>query len=180
MYVDIRRGMVFFDRSDHAMKALSPTRYCPVTGQLQPVQGARPDDMVCDISRDGTCLSLRSVDRLIVRGANRSRVSFLSEGAPASSTDQVLSHWSVLDPSGYRALTGTLNGKERPVVMDTATCEIVATMARKIDARDGAVDPVHGWLWVPDARYRHSLLSVDCTTGDLDRIAMPSVAWTKK
>ena len=180
MYVDVRRGLVFFDRSDRVLKAQSLTRYDPVTGQLHPLQGARPDDMVCDVSRDGTCLSLRSVDWLIVRGTNRSRVGFLSEDAPPCTTDRVLSHWSVFDPSGRRALTGILNGKERPVVMDTMNCEIVATMARKIDARYGAVDPVHGRLWVPDARSKNSLLSVDCATGELDQIAMPAVAWAQR
>lgn len=173
MYVDVRRDLVFFDRSDGGLNVSSLTRYDPLTGRSRPVEGAQPDDVVCDVSRGDGRVALRSAEWVTVRGASRSRITFLTEGAPPRTTDRILSHWSVFDPSGRYALTGILNGKGRPVVMDASTCGIVATMARQVDARFGAVDPVDGRLWVPDARAKNALLSVDCATGDMVRVEVP-------
>jgi hypothetical protein len=173
MYIDIRRGLAFFDRSDRTMNGPPLSRYDPRTGVLHPVPGADPGDLVCDVSRDGDRLALRSTEWLAVRGTNRSRVSFLTEGHAPCTTDRVLSHWSIFAPDGQYALVGTLNGKARPVVMDAATCEILATMPRNIDARYGDVAPGDGMLWVPDSRAEGALLVVDCATGGFGRIRVP-------
>ncbi|MFK3647571.1 YncE family protein [Lysobacter enzymogenes] len=171
MYVDIRRGLVFFDRSDRVLGAPPLRRYDPGDGRLYAVPGASDDDVVCDVSRDGR-LALRSAEWLAVRGANRSRLGFVSAGQAPSVSERLLSHWSVFDPSGQRALVGTLNGKARPVTMDTATCEVLATMAREVDARNGEIDPDDGRLWVPDPRKADAVLRVDCADASAERVAL--------
>lgn len=173
MFVDIRRGLVFFDRSDRGMNGPPLARYDFRTGLLRPVESARQDDIVCDVSRDGARLALRSADWLAIRGTNRSRVGFLTGERTPCVTDKILSHWSVFAPDGRRALVGMLNGKARPVVIDAATCDILATMKRDVDARSGEIDPGDGRLWAPDARAENALLSVDCATGGFDRLMMP-------
>lgn len=155
------------------MHAPPLSRYDPRTGLLHPVAGADPGDLVCDVSRDGERLALRSDEWLAVRGTNRSRISFLTEGRAPCTTDRILSHWSIFDASGQYALVGTLNGKGRPVVVDTATCEILATMPRVVDARCGDVAPGDAMLWVPDSRAEDALLFVDCATGSFGRIGVP-------
>ena len=170
MHVDVRRGLVFFDRSDRGMNFPSPTRYDPWTGRSLPVAGARHDDVVSDVSRDGGRLVLHSADPLAVRGTRRSRITFLAEGVPPRTTDRFLSNWSVLDPGGRRALVGTINGKGRPVVLDTAAGEVVATMAGDVGAAFGEADPVGGRLWAPDFGAENALLSVDCATGRFEAV----------
>lgn len=174
MYVNIRRGLAFFDRSDRVLGSPSLTRYDTRTGFLHPVEGARHDDVVCDVSQDGKRLILRSAERLTVRGHNRSRITVLADGMPPRMTDRVFSHWSVLDPDGRYALVGTLNATARPLVMDTATCDPVATARPGIDARFGELDPVEGRLWVPHTRFDSTVLSVDCATGSTNKVRLPA------
>ena len=166
MHVDIRRGLAFFDQSDRVLGRPSLTRFDARTGLLQPVEGARDDDVVCDVSRDGKHLLLRSAERLVVRGRDRSRITILTKGAPACTTERINSHWSVLAPMGRFALVGTLNANGRSIVMETATCEPVALARVGIDARFGEVDPLDGRLWAPHTHLKGTVLSVDCATGD--------------
>lgn len=165
MYVDIRRDLAFFDRSDRVLGRPSLTRFNARTGLLHPVEGARDDDVVCDISRDGKRLLLRSAEWLIVRNRNRSRITVLTEGVPACMTERIWSHWSIFEPAGRFALVGTLNLTGGSIVLNTATAAAVASARAGIDARFGEVDPIDGRLWVPHTHLKGTLLSVDCSTG---------------
>ncbi len=172
MHVDIRRGLAFFDQSDRVLGRPSLRRFDVRTGLLHPVEGARDDDVVCDVSRDGKHLLLRSAEWLIVRGFNRSRITVLAEGVPACTTERIWSHWSIFEPAGRFALVGTLNLTGGPVVLDTATGGAVASARAGIDARFGKVDPLDGRLWVPHTRFRGTVLCVDCATGGTAKLRL--------
>lgn len=144
------------------------------SGSLRPVEGARDDDVVCDVSRDGTRLLLRSADPVVVRGHSRSRISVVAEGVAGCATERMHSVWGVFEPGGRLALVGSVNAAGRPVVMDAATCEAVGLGRVGVDARFGEVDPLEGGLWVPD-RGEGAVVCVDCATGGTTRVKLGRV-----
>ncbi len=172
MHVDIRRGLAFFDRSDRVLGRPSLTRFDARTGRLHPVEGAREDDVVCNVSRDGRRLLLRSAEGLFVWGRSRSRITVLTEGVPACATERINSHWSVFDPTGQFALVGRLNMTGGFIVMDTATCKPIALTRVGVDARFGEVDPLDGRLWVPHTPFKDRVLSVDCATSRTAKVRL--------
>lgn len=178
MYVDVPRRLVFFDKSDTA-KVPCLTQYHPDTGALTQPLGAQPDDRVWDVARDGRRMALQGADWQVVRGASRSRLSFLEDGAALHETQQFLSFWCRFDPSGRYALTSTFNGKKRPVVIDLDNGTCSEPIARDVDARYGCIDPLQGRLWVPDERTRNSLLAVDCASGEIDKLTLALEAKSK-
>ena len=172
MHVDIRRGLAFFDQSDRVLGRPSLTRFDARTGLLHPVEGARDDDVVCDVSRDGRRLLLRSAASHVVRGRSRSRITVLADGVPACATERMNSHWSVFDPAGRFALVGTLTMMGGSIVMDAATCAPVTTKRAGVDARFGGIDPIEGRLWVPHTHLKDTVLSVDCATGSVAKVRL--------
>lgn len=130
----------------------------------------RPDDMVEDVSPDGSRLALLSSKWITVRGAHRNRISFLQDGASIRETDRFLSWWCRFDPTGSYALVSTYNIKRRPVIVEVETGEFSHPIARDVDARYGDIDPLDGRLWACDERAKDTILSVDCRTGELRKI----------
>ncbi len=173
MYIDVRRGLVFFDQTDRFLPEPRLTRYDPASGALSPVPGAQADDVVNDVSRDGLGLALASANWVTVRNANRTRLTFVAAGAVAQQTDKLLSFWTRFDPSGRYALASAFNGKRRPVVIDLQSGECSDPIARDLDARFGDMDPVDGGLWAPDERTRDAVLAVDCRSGDIRKVKLP-------
>ncbi len=173
MYVDVRRGLVFFDQTDRFLPEPRLTQYDPASGLLSPVPGAQADDVVNDVSRDGRGLALASARSVTVRNASRTRLTYLAGGAVAQQTDKFMSFWTRFDPSGRYALASVFNGKGRPVVIDLFSGECSDPIARDLDARFGDMDPIDGRLWAPDERARDAVLAVDCRSGDIQRIKLP-------
>ncbi|MCE5984866.1 YncE family protein [Pseudomonas sp. LF19] len=171
MYIDVPRRLVFFDKSD-SIRPACLTQYDPDTGALTHPVGTQADDRVCDISHDGRRMALQGTDWRVVRGASRSRLSFLEDRTALHETDRFLAYWSHLDPNGRYALVGVGNDKKRPVVIDLDSGECSEPIARNVDARFGCIDPVQGKLWAPDERASNSVLTVDCASGEINKITL--------
>ncbi|CAI8892947.1 YncE family protein [Pseudomonas donghuensis] len=178
MYIDVPRRLVFFDKSD-SIRPTCLTQYDPDTGALTRPAGPQADDSVCDISRDGRRMALRGCDWQVVRGASRSRLSFLQGCTQLHETDRYLSYWSRLDPSGQYALVSVGNDRKRPVIIDLDSGECSEPIARDVDARFGCIDPEQGKLWAPDERARNSVLTVDCASGEINKISLALEAKVK-
>ncbi|WP_255263660.1 YncE family protein [Pseudomonas aegrilactucae] len=118
-------------------------------------------------------MALSAVEWLVVRGASRSRLSFLQGDNALHATHKYLSFWSRFDRSGRYALVSVFNGKKRPVIIDLQTGEHSEPIARDLDARFGCIDPLDGKLWVPDERARNRVLTVDCASGEINRLTVP-------
>ncbi|MFJ1299299.1 YncE family protein [Pseudomonadota bacterium AL_CKDN230030165-1A_HGKHYDSX7] len=172
MYVDIARGLVFFDGKDILARQAGLaglSQYDPATGALTLVAGAQPDDVIDHVSRDERRMALRSSDWITVRNARRSRISVVADGALLQQTDKYLSFWTRLDPGGRFALASVFNGKGKPVVIDLETGEHSAPLSRDADARFGDIDPIGGRLWAPDDRAKDAVLRIDCATGEVQK-----------
>lgn len=169
MYVNVRRRHAFFGNQPGSI-CHGLVRYDFETGQLIPLPAGRSDDMVEDVSRDGSRVLLLSSDWMTVRGAHRNRISILQNDVPIRETDRFMSWWCRFDPSGKYALVDTYNIKKRPVVVELDTGEFSDPIARDVDARYGDIDPLDGQLWAPDERSKDTILSVDCRTGDIGKI----------
>ncbi|QBF27278.1 WD40 repeat domain-containing protein [Pseudomonas tructae] len=178
MYIDVPRRLVFFDKHDNIRPARL-SQYHPDSGAVSYPLGPLADDSVSDISADGRRMALQGVDWLVVRGASRSRLSFIQDGAPLQATDRFLSYWTRFDPSARYALVSVGNGKKRPVVIDLNSGECSEPIARDADARFGSIDPVQGKLWAPDERASNSVLVVDCASGEISKVALPLEAKVK-
>ncbi|WP_208102018.1 hypothetical protein [Burkholderia sp. D-99] len=175
VYIDVPRGLVFFDQTDSFLPKPAIVQYDRDSGAITSVAGAQTDDTVCDVSRDGRRLALASASWIIARNTNRSRLSFVADGAVLHQTDKFLSFWTRLDPSGRYALVSAFksNDRGRPVVIDLDTGEYSDPIARDLDARFGDVDPVEGLLWAPDERTKNSVLTVNCRSGEINKINLP-------
>lgn len=171
MYIDVPRRLVFFDKDD-SVRPPCLLQYHPDTGALSQPAFAQPDDSVWDIAHDGQRIALSGVKWAVVRGASRSRLSFVQDGTPLHATHDYLSYWARFDPSARYALVSAFNGKKRPVIIDLDTGEHSAPIARDVDARFGSIDPLEGTLWAPDERARNSVLTVDCATGEVNKVAV--------
>lgn len=171
MYIDVPRRLVFFDKDD-SVRPPCLLQYHPDTGALSQPAFAQPDDCVWDIARDGRRMALSGFKWLVVRGASRSRLAFMQDGKPLLSTHDYLSYWVRFDPSARYALVSAFNGKKRPVIIDLNTGEHSDPIARDVDARFGSIDPLEGTLWAPDERARNGVLTVDCATGEVNKVAV--------
>lgn len=87
MYIDVHRRLVFFDKSD-TLRLPWLVQYHPDTGALSQPAFAQPDDCICNITRDGRRMALSGDTWLVVRGASRSRLTFLHDNAPLQATDK--------------------------------------------------------------------------------------------
>jgi len=173
MYVDVRRRLVFLDRSVVATSAASLVRYDVATGELAPVKGAATDDVVAHATSDGLGLALKSAQWVMARGKNRVRLTFLRDGVRTYQTDKFMLFWVRFDPTGTCALiSGNASRRPsgRPFVIDVKTGEVSGPISRHFDARGGDIDPRDGKLWAPDGRSEDALLSVDCHTGEIKKI----------
>lgn len=166
MYVNVRRRHAFFGNQLGCI-CHGLVRYDFETRQLIPLPGGHPDDMVEDVSRDGSRLLLLSSSWITVRGAHRNRISVMQNGTPIRETDRFMSWWCRFDPSGRYALVST---QKRPVVVEVDSGEFSDPIARHVDARYGDIDPLDGRLWARDERSKDTILSVDCRTGDITKI----------
>lgn len=171
MYVDARRRLVFFDKSISALNIPSLMQYDVATGEMKPVMGAQPDDVVTHATDDGTRLALHSAKWLRAYGKNRVRLTFLKDGAPTLQTDKFMFFWARFDPSGNHALVSG-DGRKRPFVIEVNTAVVGPELRQNFDARSGGIDPLDGRLWVPDGR-ANNLLSVDCRTGEIKKVKVP-------
>jgi hypothetical protein len=169
MYVNVRRRQAFFGNQRGSI-CHGLMRYDFEAGRLVPLAGGHPDDMVEDVSRDGSRLLLLSSNWITVRGVHRNRISVVQNGAPIRETNRFMSWWCRFDPSGLYALVNTYTITTRPVVVEVDSGEFSDPIARDVDARDGDVDPVDGRLWAGDDRSKDTILSVDCRTGDIAKI----------
>jgi hypothetical protein len=171
MYVDVRRRLVFLDKSISTLNISSPMQYDVATGEMKPVIGALPDDVVTHITDDATRLALHSAKWLRAYGKNRVRLTFLKGGAPTLQTDKFMFFWTRFDPSGNYALVSG-DGRKRPFLIEVNTGVVGAQLRQNFDARSGDIDPLDGRLWVPDGR-ANNLLSVDCRTGEIKKVEVP-------
>jgi hypothetical protein len=171
MYVDVRRRLVFFDKS---ISALDLVQYDVATGELKPVKGAQVDDVVTHVTNDGNRLALSSTKWLRVRGKNRHRLIFLKDGGPTYQTDKFMFFWARFDPSGnYALLSGDGDATRRPFVIEVNTGDVREQIGRNLDASFGDIDPLDGRLWAPDGGTDDFLLSVGCCTGNIKKIRIP-------
>lgn len=171
MYIDVPRRLVFFDKDD-SVRPPCLLQYHPDTGALSQPAFAQADDSVWDIAQDGRRIALSGVKWLVVRGASRSRLNFLHDGMALHATQHYLSYWARFDPTARHALVSAFNGKKRPVVIDLHSGEHSDPIERDVDARFGCIDPLHGKLWAPDERARNGLLTVDCASGEVNKVAV--------
>ncbi|MGR3897055.1 YncE family protein [Pseudomonas sp. 1176_21] len=172
MYIDVPRRLVFFDKDD-TVRPPCLVQYHPDTGTLSRPTFAQPDDSVWDIARDQRRIALSGVKWLVVRGASRSRLNLVHDGAPLHATQNLLSYWARFDPSARYALVSVANGKKRPVIIDLDSGEHSDPVERDVDARFGSIDPLQGRLWAPDERARNGVLTVDCASGEVGRVSVP-------
>jgi hypothetical protein len=173
MYVDVRRRLVFFDKSIRALNIPCLVQHDFATGVLHPVKGAEVDDVVTHATNDGRGLALSSAEWLRVRGKNRHRLTFLRDGGQTYRTDKFMFFWARFDPSGNYALVSGDAARRRPFVIEVNTGDVREQIAQNLDARSGDIDPLDGRLWAPDGRTDNFLLSVDCRTGDIKKIRIP-------
>jgi hypothetical protein len=172
MYVDVRRRLVFFDKSISALNLPCLVQYDVATGELTSVQGPQADDIVSHVTNDGHGLALSSAKWLTVRGANRNRLTFLKDGVRTYQTDKFIVFWTRFDPSGnYALVSGQPN--HRPFVIEVNSGDVSEQIGRHLDARFGDIDPLDGRLWAPDGRADNVLLSVDCRTGEIKKVGIP-------
>ena len=172
--MNVRRRLVFLDQEVNGLNIPGPAQYDVASSELRPVTGALADDVVNDVARDGHGLALSSAKWLMVRGKNRKRLTFLRDGAQTYQTDKFMFFWIRFDPSGKYALVSG-NAANNPFVIEVDAGEVGAKTKRSFDARTGDIDPVDGRLWAPDTRYDNSVLSVDCRTGEIERIKIPAI-----
>jgi len=173
MYVDVRRRLVFLDKSVVATSAAGLVQYDVATGELVPVRGAEADDVVAHATGDGHRLALNSAQWVMARGKNRVRLTFLRDGVRTYQTDKFMLFWTRFDPTGTCALiSGNASRRPsgRPFVIDVETGEVSGPISRHFDARRGDIDPLDGKLWAPDGGSENVLLSVDCHTGAIKKI----------
>ncbi len=182
VYIDVPRGLVFFDQTDAFLPEPALVQYDRDSKTITSIAGVQTDDTVCDVSRDGRRLALASASWIVARNTNRSRLTVVADGAVLHQTDKFLSFWTRLDPSGRYALVSAFksNDKGRPVVIDLDTGEHGDPVARDFDARFGDVDPVDGLLWAPDERTRNSVLTVNCRSGEINKVNLPAGGKVKR